>query len=338
MLAQNRMLRTHALGSFRALLRTVASDPAMQLFLSLAESDKDAPNENFARELMELFTLGAGYTETDIREAARALTGFQASWDELRLPRHQLSSRAPRHRRQADLRPPRALRRRRRARPGLRAPPPRAVPRRASSGTSSSPAARRRDRGAPGARLPALGGRIKPVVAEILDHSALYADLDAPDMVKSPIVFRRRHAAQRGGRGHDRRLRLDAQRDGPDAVPARRRSPAGTGGRRGCRPTRCASRFSAVNRLLDAEDGPLAVRDGVGDRSLTPDEQVDRALAAAGPAVALGRAQRRSSCRWRRASTRPRQALADRDQPERADMLQRALRHLLLSGPDAQLH
>src|SRR3954451_6976211 len=80
MLAQNRLLRTHALGPFRKLLGGVTHDPAMQLFLSLADSTKDAPNENYARELMELFTLGGGYTERDVREAARALTGFRTTW------------------------------------------------------------------------------------------------------------------------------------------------------------------------------------------------------------------------------------------------------------------
>src|SRR3954467_9594328 len=82
MLAQNRLFRRNALGSFRTLLRGVTYDPAMQMFLSLADSDKDAPNENFARELFELFGLGSGYTESDIREAARALTGFQSHWDD----------------------------------------------------------------------------------------------------------------------------------------------------------------------------------------------------------------------------------------------------------------
>src|SRR5262249_14113389 len=82
MLAQNRMLRRRALGSFRVLLGDVTRDPAMQLFLSLADSTKDAPNENFARELMELFTLGTGYSERDVREAARGLTGYRADWRE----------------------------------------------------------------------------------------------------------------------------------------------------------------------------------------------------------------------------------------------------------------
>ena len=54
----------------------------MQAFLSLVDSDKRDPNENYARELMELFTLGVtgGYTERDVREAARALTGFKGDW------------------------------------------------------------------------------------------------------------------------------------------------------------------------------------------------------------------------------------------------------------------
>src|SRR4051794_382844 len=76
MLAQNATLRAGGLGSFPDLLRAITLDPAMQIFLNTAGSDKVAPNENYARELMELFTLGSGYTENDIREAARALTGF----------------------------------------------------------------------------------------------------------------------------------------------------------------------------------------------------------------------------------------------------------------------
>ena len=80
MLAQNRTLRRHALGPFPDLLREVTRDPAMLLHLSLADSDTEAPNENYARELMELYTLGRGYRERDIRQAARALTGFRADW------------------------------------------------------------------------------------------------------------------------------------------------------------------------------------------------------------------------------------------------------------------
>lgn len=70
-------LRTGGLGSFRDLLTAVAKDPAMLVFLDATYNVKGAPNENFGREVMELFTLGVGnYTEDDIREAARAFTGW----------------------------------------------------------------------------------------------------------------------------------------------------------------------------------------------------------------------------------------------------------------------
>ena len=80
MLAQNRMIRKNALGNFHKLLTGITTDDAMGLWLSLLRSGKWAPNENYARELMELFTLGKGYSERDIRQAARALTGFAAKW------------------------------------------------------------------------------------------------------------------------------------------------------------------------------------------------------------------------------------------------------------------
>ena len=78
MLAQNQLFREHALGNFKTLTAAVAKDPAMLIYLDLRDSRKDRPNENFARELLELFTLGEGnYSETDIREAARAFTGYR---------------------------------------------------------------------------------------------------------------------------------------------------------------------------------------------------------------------------------------------------------------------
>ena len=77
MLGQYRLLYRHALGDFRELLREMSSDPAMVVWLDTARSGKDKPNENYARELMELFSLGIGnYTEKDVREAARAFTGI----------------------------------------------------------------------------------------------------------------------------------------------------------------------------------------------------------------------------------------------------------------------
>jgi uncharacterized protein (DUF1800 family) len=69
--------RQHALGKFPALLLAVSQEPAMLQFLNNQQNRKEHPNENFAREVMELFTLGRGnYTETDVKEAARAFTGW----------------------------------------------------------------------------------------------------------------------------------------------------------------------------------------------------------------------------------------------------------------------
>ena len=77
MLVQLELFQAKGTGSFRDLLVAVAQDPAMLAFLDAGVNVKGAPNENFAREIMELFTMGVGnYTEKDIREAARAFTGW----------------------------------------------------------------------------------------------------------------------------------------------------------------------------------------------------------------------------------------------------------------------
>jgi hypothetical protein len=77
MFRQNCLLRTHALGRFGPFLQAMSKDGAMLVWLDSNSNLKGKPNENFARELMELFSLGVGhYTEKDIREAARAFTGW----------------------------------------------------------------------------------------------------------------------------------------------------------------------------------------------------------------------------------------------------------------------
>ena len=87
MLDQNELFRRSAFGSFEQLLHDVTQDPAMIVWLNLSENTRWNPNENYAREVMELFTLGAdrgAYTEQDVRQLARALTGFDFDWsDEL---------------------------------------------------------------------------------------------------------------------------------------------------------------------------------------------------------------------------------------------------------------
>jgi len=78
---QNVVLRQHALGNFRDLLHAIARDPAMLIYLDGQTNRSSRPNENFARELLELFTLGLGhYTERDIKKAARAFSGWTVDW------------------------------------------------------------------------------------------------------------------------------------------------------------------------------------------------------------------------------------------------------------------
>jgi uncharacterized protein (DUF1800 family) len=82
MAQQNMLLRRDALGNFADLLHEVAKDPAMLQYLDGASNRKGRPNENFAREVMELFTLGEGhYTQRDVSEAARAYTGWSLDPD-----------------------------------------------------------------------------------------------------------------------------------------------------------------------------------------------------------------------------------------------------------------
>lgn len=77
------ILRQGSLGAAPALTKAVSRSPAMVPYLDLQSSNKNAPNENFARELFELFVLGEGnYTEADIKEAARAFTGYRLRGDE----------------------------------------------------------------------------------------------------------------------------------------------------------------------------------------------------------------------------------------------------------------
>ena len=88
LLLQNRTLRQHATGNFRELLMAVMRDPAMLVYLDNGQNIKDHPNENFGRELLELFTMGVGnYTERDIREASRAFTGWTNDAVEFRFDR-----------------------------------------------------------------------------------------------------------------------------------------------------------------------------------------------------------------------------------------------------------
>jgi uncharacterized protein (DUF1800 family) len=82
MLTQDALLRRHALGKFEQLALAVTEDPATLLWLNGTSNSRWDPNENYARELQELFCLGAdrGYGERDVRSLAKALTGFRNDW------------------------------------------------------------------------------------------------------------------------------------------------------------------------------------------------------------------------------------------------------------------
>jgi uncharacterized protein (DUF1800 family) len=82
MYLQNTLMRSMALGNFHELLLAMTKDPAMIVWLDNQQNKKGQPNENYAREVMELFSLGIGnYTEQDIKESARAFTGWQTHQD-----------------------------------------------------------------------------------------------------------------------------------------------------------------------------------------------------------------------------------------------------------------
>lgn len=82
MFKQNQLLRSKGMGKFRDLLMGVTEDPAMLIWLDSARNRKGNPNENYGREIMEVFTFGVGnYTEDDVKAAARAFTGYQVDKD-----------------------------------------------------------------------------------------------------------------------------------------------------------------------------------------------------------------------------------------------------------------
>jgi uncharacterized protein (DUF1800 family) len=90
MFTQNELLRQHALGNFGQLTQAIARDPAMLVYLDSVTNRKLHPNENFARELMELFCLGEGnYTERDIQQLARTFTGWEIKREKFRFNRYQ---------------------------------------------------------------------------------------------------------------------------------------------------------------------------------------------------------------------------------------------------------
>ncbi len=336
MLRQNQLLRRRGLGRFPELLRGITTDWAMQRALSLTDSTKEAPNENFARELMELYTLGGGYTERDVREAARALTGFEAVWGDGGLKSIRYNPK--RH----DSGVKRILGKRGRFDwkdvLGLVVAHPRHAPFLVSKLWSFFVA-----EPPPGAKIRALtsiyrrsGLKLKPVVRAILADPALYADLDAPDMVKSPIVF---VAGTLRTTGHsvDRDewtwllAKMGQELFRPPSVAGWEWGPAWISS------NTMRTRFQAANYF--AELPGIAVAEGSANPAAGADEQLATALAATGEPWISGTTRAlltQLAARFFDDLTKEWQQGKPRQ--TRADHLQRVLRHLLLAGPDANLH
>jgi uncharacterized protein (DUF1800 family) len=335
-LAQNTMLRHNALGSFRRLLIDVTTDPAMALFLSLADSRKDDPNENYARELMELFTLGKGYTERDIREVARALTGFRST------RRGAGTVSVVYDRRAHDASVTRIF--------GTRAHHdyrdvldlcighPQHAPFLVAKlweyfvGTPIEPSARRRLSGV----YRRNDHRIAPVVREILEHPSLYRALDAPDMVKSPVVYLvgALRACGEGIARQDWVYLLDAMGQQPFRPP----SVAGwEWGTAWLSTNTMHVRFDAADTLLQDR---RRVRDGSTPTDATPRQAVARARSAVGrPWTSHATDAELLKLATTLLSDDPARAGGPRQPIQaRADMCQRVLRQLLLAGPDAHVH
>jgi uncharacterized protein (DUF1800 family) len=328
MLAQNATMRAKGLGSFSELLYLMTLDTALARFLSLTRNVAEAPNENYARELMELFTLGSGYTETDIREAARALTGVREQRENGQLTglyfdssKHddgiktifgqtgkwgledvlRLCLAHPAHApflvtRLWDF--------------FVGGPVPEAV----------------RDQLA--ASYTASGYQIAPLVRAILARPELYVDLGQDDMVKWPAVL---IAGQ---------LRtMGAGVSVSDWVPLMASmgqilfSPPSVAGwdwgARWLSSNAMRARFSVANVIL-AEDGPGWVQPGEINQRTTPDEHLRIAVQAVG-APQVHPATRRVLKRLIASYGRPPWKRSD------SMYIQLSLRHLLIAGPDNQL-
>ncbi len=329
LLRQNALLRRHALGDFGQLAHGILHDFAMQFWLNLIGSHRDAPNENFARELMELFTLGSGYTEADIREAARALTGFEFDWD----GEYSDATRYTWNRDAWDPGPKRIFGRSGRFQPDdvidlcLRHPahPPFLCrklwgyfsPAEPPAGTLAQMTA----------AYTASGRKLVPVLRVILRSRAFYENLGEPDLVKPPVVFLA--GAMRATGTYVRSADWVWLLGGMGQVPF---YPPNVGGWNQNEAFLSAaaylSRSHAVAHVLDHHEFP--------DDSVPAGETATEALADAKRFAGAPWLSGASDSRLARlaAELGPQWDGDDHWLAER----RRVLRHLVLAGPDAQVH
>jgi uncharacterized protein (DUF1800 family) len=327
MLKQYDTLRRLSLGRFRDLARAITRDRAMQLWLSLANSEKGSPNENYARELLELFTLGVnnGYTERDVREAARALTGFTFDYDSKRFgfdpDRHDGGTK-------------RILGRTGRFQPLD-------VVDLAIAHRAHAPYLCNKLWGyfSPHACPPKLVARlariyrnadtdVRPVLRAILTSKLLYTQLDAPDMVKPPFVYAAGLLRLTGRRVDDESwvYRLDQMGQVPFHPPNVSGWASGTAW---LSTSSIRARFDATTFVLRE-----TIEDGSISAAQTPAKAIASAVAATGrPQVGVRTRKALQRYAVKSVAGRTEKWEIKHFYPER----QRVLRHLLLAGPDAQV-
>ncbi|MEJ7891427.1 MAG: DUF1800 domain-containing protein [Solirubrobacteraceae bacterium] len=327
MLAQNVTMREKGLTSFPELLYAMTIDPALARFLSLTKNVAEAPNENFARELMELFTLGSGYTEQDIREAARALTGFREQRENGQTTGVYFDSSVHDN--------------------GLKtifgatgawgvedvlrlcvanpAHPQFLVSRLWDFfvGKPISAAVRSRLAGA----YVASGMQLRPLVRSILSRPELYLSLEDDDMVKWPavLVAGQLRTMNSGIEVSDWNVLMASMGQTLFSPP----SVAGWDwGTRWLSSNAMRARFGVAN-IMVAAAGPADLVPGEVGRQMTVDEHVALAVAAVGsPQV---------TAPTRRVLKRLATSYGMRPSYGQRVQIQRSLRHLLVSGPDNQL-
>ena len=336
MLRQNDLFRRRGMGSFDELLNEMTVDPALAQFLSLLGSHKRAPNENFARELMELFTIGTGYTEDDVREASRALTGLVGVYDNGRLTgvKFDGSRWDPGEKtifgkrgafKYADVvrlcveHP---------GHPGflvgklwdffIPTPIPDATRKKLAAAYSGS------------------GRQIAPVLARILEHPHLYADLDRPSQVKWPAVFLAGQLRATGAPVARAAWPYYLSSMGQSLF-----SPPSVAGwdwnQHWLSSNAIRARFVGANELLK-DGGPLHVKAGSVDPGLSVADHLGRAIAATGEPK-VSRSTRLVLERMLAASLSAPDASHKDEKVRRrhAEFTQRAARHLLVSGPENQV-
>lgn len=325
MMRQYWTFRRHAFGSFRALTRAMVTDHAMQHFLSLANSSKEEPNENFARELFELFTLGAnnGYTERDIREASRALTGFVYDWQTGafgyepdnhddgvktifgktgRFTPMQVVDLAIDHPRHAEFICRKLW--------GYFSPhpPPRPLLRKLIRTYRTN------------------GTRTGPVIRRILTSGAFYRSLDAPDMIKPPFVYAAGMLRLTKGRVDSRHWVHLLEQMGQ--MPFYPPNVAGWGeGEDWISTNATMARFDA---------GGTALRDRIPEGSIPRTENARQAVARARRACGRPWTSSRTDAAMLSYAKRAMAGRADQWQHYQAER-QIVLRHMLIAGPDAHV-